>query len=117
MSEENNSNYYNNIDSENVTESLPAHGVLAKDNSKDESAKAKVLADSEAQLGQINEHNGFSQKLQSLKSEADIQSKDNYVSDEINFEEFQEIFNEFHSDKSNLKNVFLEGFALLDRNK
>jgi len=36
---------------------------------------------------------------------------------EINFEEFQSYFNEMNSDKINLKNAFLEGFAFLDRNK
>lgn len=36
---------------------------------------------------------------------------------EIGFEEFQNYFSELNSDKNNLKNAFLEGFAFLDRNK
>lgn len=37
--------------------------------------------------------------------------------EEINLDEFQNSFNEITTDKSNLKNVFLEGFAFIDREK
>mgnify|MGYP000928581119 FL=1 len=53
----------------------------------------------------------------SIKEDNSLDKKEEKDKGEINFDEFQNYFNDINKNKNTLKDTFIEGFAFIDKNK